>query len=276
MPGFDKVSHSSFNDYLRCPALFYYRQFLKLKFPRKALPLAFGSALHKGLEEYEARGADPIEEFEKAFQFEKIYWEYKGKEMSEEDALVKYESEVENGIRLLEYFIDERENGSLSDYEVLHTEKKFKIPLTPIKKGQQCKVKLLSGIVDVVRTDGKLQDYKTSSKKYHQKDIEKSYQPTMYYLWYYLTYKKLPKGFIYTVFMKKRKGSPIDTLETHRTMDDLYKLIDNINLVKRKVDKKCFKRNHGKMGRGSYCDCFKLEAYFNSLREISYGRNRKR
>ena len=93
--------------------------------PKKALPLAFGSALHKGLEEYEKCNADPIEEFEKAFKFEDIAWESRGEELSEGDALDKYESEVENGIRLLEYFLQEREKGSLSDYEVLHTEKRF-------------------------------------------------------------------------------------------------------------------------------------------------------
>lgn len=240
--------------------------------PKKALPLAFGSALHKGLEEYEKSNADPIEEFEKAFKFEDIAWESRGEELSEGDALDKYESEVENGIRLLEYFLQEREKGSLSDYEVLHTEKRFKTPIEQIKPKQTCKIKLLSGVVDVIRSDEKLVDYKTSSKKYHQKDIDESLQPTVYYLWYYLTYGRLPKGFIYIVFMKKRKGNPIDILETHRKMKDLYKLIDIINHVKTKVDKKYFNRNHG---QHAFCDCFKLEKYFNSLREISYDQPNK-
>jgi len=273
MKGSNKVSHSYINAYLKCPKLFYFRHILKLRPPKKPLPLAFGSALHKGLEEYEAKGADPIEEFQKAFKFKEILFEFKGQELEESEALDRYEEEIDNGIRLLEYFLEERENGSLQDYEVLHTEKRFKTPIKSIGK-KRCKADLLSGVVDVIRTDEKLVDYKTSSKKYNQKKVDESLQPTFYYLWYYLTYGKLPKGFIYIVFMKKRKSNPIDVLETHRTMKDLKELVDIINQVQTKVERGFFNRNHG---RHAFCDCFKLEAYFNSLKEISYDRsNRKR
>ena len=276
---FEKCSHSSINSYVKCPALFYYRYILQLRPRKRPLPLVFGSALHKGLELYEQKRVDPITVFEKDFKYDEILWEtYKGEPLSDEDALEKFEGEIDNGIRLLEHFLEERENkgGKLFDYKVLHTEKKFKRTLDPIK-GSKCRIKLLSGVVDVITKDEWIYDYKTSSKKYKQEDVDNplvNMQPTIYYIWYYLTYGKLPKGFKYIVFMKKRKKDPIDVITTFRTIKDMQVLYRTINQVKSKVDKKQFNRNHGKY---AFCDCFKLEEYFNSLREISYVRsNRKR
>lgn len=249
-----KISHSDIKDYLSCPKLFYYRRYLKIELPYKPMPLTFGSCLHSALEWYEKKGSDPIKLFKKLFTEDKI----------EDDDMIRYYDEHENGIRLLEHFLEEREDGILSEYEVEQTEKRFYTRIRKLKV--RSKIKYLSGIVDMIQTDEALVDYKTSSKPYKQEmiDDKRFLQPTVYYLWYYLTYGRLPPYFRYIVFLKKRKREPIQVLDTTRTMDDLISLIKTINSIASKVESKEFPRTHAGY---TFCDCFRYEKFLQARKK---------
>lgn len=246
-----KISHSGIKDYLKCPKLFYYRHILKIRLPEKPLPLLFGSALHKALELYEKKDKDPIEVFTKAFKLE----------MLDETDAEQYEKERENGIRLLEHFLDERSNGKLRKYTITKTEQYFNRPLVYPDTRKKAKIANFTGVVDFITSTGSLGDYKTSSKKYSQEQVDQSLQPDMYYLWYYLTYGKLPRRFIYIVFLKKRKRDPIQVLVTKRTLSDLVKLVTLIDNIATQIQKGMFQRTHNEH---TYCDCYKYEEFFNS------------
>jgi len=246
---------------LKCPLLFYYRHVLGIRVAERPIPLVFGGAIHKAVELYEKNGDDPLEVFEDNFEPDKIdYFDRFGRELSTRQADDVYETNLENGFRLLDHFVEERETGILKDYEVVSTERYFRRRLRHPITHDRVKVRWMTGIVDFILEDGRFGDYKTSGKTYKQATVDESLQPTMYYLWYYLTYRRLPKSFVYIVFLKRRKTNPIQVLETHRTLTQLGELVDLINEIAVKVEKKQFKRSHGEK---AYCDCFRYEKLLN-------------
>jgi len=246
----DKISHSMYRDYLSCPKLFYYRHFLKIRPDDKPLPLHFGSALHAGLEAHHKGNGNIIDVFKREFTKDPL---------NEKDQL-KYEDELANGIRLLNKYLEQeafiRDN---LDIQVITSEQYF--ALTDIKNLLVPKV---SGVVDFVTKSGALGDYKTSSKRYKQEDIDSSAQPTFYYLWYLNKFGKLPKEFIYVVFLKKIKKEPIQILSTQRTQEDINNLLTSINEVAIKVENAEFERPPEDQ-HPRWCDCWKYEEKYPTL-----------
>jgi len=243
-----RVSHSSVRDYLKCPALFFYRHVLKLELDEKPIHLHFGKCLHRGLELYHKNGADPIQIFKD---------EFKPDDLADEDTK-KYFELLEQGEKMLEYYLQNVDDYKLKlGIQVIKTEEKLMMEqvVDPSTKNKLL-FDQLTGVIDFETADERLGDYKTSSHKYTQQEIDESMQPTFYYLLYYLEHGKLPKSFIYIVFLKKRKRDMIQILETNRTMEDITKLVEIINEIYAKVEKKQFDRQHDD---STYCDCLKYE-----------------
>lgn len=238
----ERISHSGARDYLDCPLLFLYRHVLKLELPEKPIHLHFGKALHHGLELLEKEKANPLEVFQKDFTVDLI---------ARED-LAMFLNLQEVGPAILKYH---QENQLALD--IVKTEEKLvfsdvKDPATGVKLA----FKELVGVIDFETADGCLGDYKTSSHKYKQEEIDSSLQPTFYYLLYYLEHGKLPKSFIYVVFLKKRKRDMRQVLETTRTMEQITELIMLLNDIYSKVERKLFDRTHD---QSKFCDCYRFE-----------------
>lgn len=241
------LSYSTLRDYMSCPLLFYFRKYLRLQLPDKSIHLEFGSAIHKGLELHEAEGKDPLKVFKKEFRLEIL---------NDEDQL-KYHDFVESAERVLgDYKIQEEDIKEMHDIEITKTEEYFKIENPVAPDGTKLKFKNLTGVVDLITKDKSLGDYKTSSKKYKQAEVDESLQPTFYYFWYWLTYGELPNRFLYIIFLKKHKTDKIQVLETTRTLEDINKLVHLANEVYTKVESKQFERGHDDH---AWCDCFKYE-----------------
>lgn len=208
----------------------------------------FGKSLHKGLELRATKEIDPVDTFKKEFK----------KDMLDDHDQLKHQEELENGIRLLEeYKLQEPFYNSVGAMKPIKAEEYFKLagvkdPIT----NTPLKFEFMTGVVDAIFEDKKLCDYKTSSKKYSQEQVDESLQPTFYYLWYYTAYKELPKAFVYLVFLKRRKREPIQILETTRTKEDMSKLVTLCNEVYEKVEQRKFERTHSDF---EYCDCMKYE-----------------
>lgn len=235
-----RVSHSAIKDYQSCPLLFYYRRVLEIKLPENPIDLYFGKAFHKGLELLEAKKSNPIEVFKKEFLPDGV------------ENKLKFYQLRNKGTQLLEEYMQHHPYLEIKSTEKFITKENVVDPTT----GTKLKFKQLSGVIDFSTTDNKLGDYKTASKPYKQSDVDKSLQPTMYYLLYYLEYGKLPDAFIYIVFLKKRKSNPIQVLVTHRTMKDITKLIVLMNSIYTKVEQNKFPRTHNEH---QFCDCWKYE-----------------
>ena len=243
----EKMSYSALRNYLQCPLLYWYRSILKIKFPYKPVPLAFGSALHLALElKFKNKKTKPLKVFAENFLYKDLYFR-----PNVDFHKINYKENLENGKRLLTYFF---ENHSEHLNNIKSAEQRFKFFLkNPATKKSSKIVRCITGITDYVTKDEGIGDYKTSTKKYKQKDIDESLQPTFYYMWYYNTYGKLPKYFEYIVFLKKHKREPIQIMRTHRTVDDIISLYHLIEQQGKLINARKFPRAiHAKY---DFCDC---------------------
>ena len=238
----DKISHSALRCYLDCPKLFYFRYYLKLDLPENPIHLHFGKSLHKALELIDHK--KPEETFVQEFSDSKI---------SNDDKTL-YLDLRDKGQEMLKYYVSQK------DLLFLEIDKKEQmLSFTNVKDpetGKQLKFNRISGVLDFVTKDEIIGDYKTSSHKYTQEEIDASTQPTIYYLLYYLKHGRLPKKFVYVVFLKKRKRDMIQVLETQRSMKDITYLINLCNDTFDRIENKEFERNHDEH---KFCDCFKYE-----------------
>jgi len=242
-----KLSYSALRTYLSCPLLYWYRYVLKIKLPYKPIQLAFGSALHLALEKKITEPTlDSKKVFLSVFKYEDLFFKdtipYKRR---------YYRELITNGMRLLNFYF---ENYSEHFNEIKSTEQKFKFILKNPVTGHSSKyVKYITGITDYITKDKIIGDYKTSSKKYKQEEIDESLQPTFYYLWYYTLFEKLPAYFEYRVFLKKHKKEPLQIMKTKRTLEDLLGLYHLLEQQSKLIQARKFKRAiHSKY---DFCDC---------------------
>lgn len=238
-----RLSNSWIKDYEQCPLLFFYRHILKLQLDKTGVHLHFGKALHRALELYQKEKADLITTFKQEFLPAKI---------SDEETAKYLELRV-IGQELLRQFPDSLANK----IEVTKTEEKltFAGVVDPASK-EKLLFTELTGVIDFETKDNRLGDYKTSGKPYTQEKVDSELQPTIYYLLYYLEHGKLPEGFIYVVFNKKRKRDAIQILETHRTLDDITAFILRANELYGKIERNEFERVHPEFER---CDCYEYQ-----------------
>lgn len=229
-------------DYLSCPLLYYYRHVLGIELPESPIHLHFGKSLHRALELYEKDKIDPIATFKTEFIADKL---------KDSDSAKFLELRLK-GQEMIVYYLKNKPN-----YSIIKTEEKIKMfNVIDPKSKIALKFEELTGIIDFEAEGDILGDYKTSSHPYTQEEVDQSNQPTMYYLLYFLKYKKLPKKFVYIVFLKKRKKDMIQVLETSRNFSDMTKLITLLNEIHAKVENKEFNRGHDE---NAFCDCFKFD-----------------
>lgn len=213
------------------------------------LNLVLGKAFHRALELMERENQNPIKVFEKEFTKEKVNGV----------SLEKYAAEKEEAMRLLSFWKENRKiQLSLCGFEL----KEFEVPFELlVDKDPLTKNKLnlppIKGFVDFVTDNGKIGDYKTSSKKYTQEMVDLSDQPTFYYLWHLIERGKLPTSFVYIVFRKGIKKQPIQIIETQRTMKDVSDLLSQIQDVVLKIENKEYHLRHDDNER--FCDCYHYE-----------------
>lgn len=241
----ESISHSALRDYIKCPLLYFYRHVLKLEFKYKPLNLHFGSCLHSALEVYERDQKDPLIVFMNQFTPDVL---------SLEDKL-KHEEYHTIGLKMLQQFKDERETlRDLYDLDITSCERRFSLEnvVSPID-GTKLKFKRVNGVIDFETKNQAIGDYKTSSHKYKQEEVDESEQPTIYAMEKLFSQGKLPKEFLFIVFLKKRKKDMIQVIKTTRTKEDIHKLILKMNWVYDRIEKELFHRGHGD---DAYCDCY--------------------
>jgi ABC-type molybdate transport system substrate-binding protein len=216
-----------------------------LKLPDDPIQLVLGKAFHSALEQSERDKANIVNVFEKEFTKDKV------KQVSVE----KYAMEKEEALRLLKYWSENKaemlkEQGfKITEHEVPFDLRVDQDPLTK----QKLNLPPIKGFVDFVTDNGKIGDYKTSSKKYSQEMVDTSDQPTFYYLWHLIERGKLPAGFVYIVFRKGIKKVPIQILETQRTMKQVSDLLASLQAVVFKIQDKKYYERHNE--NEYFCDC---------------------
>ena len=218
---------------------------MHLKLPDDPIPLVLGKAFHSALEQMARDGKDPVKIFEKEFTKDKV----------NHVSVEKFAMEREEASRLLKYWRDnhkeilKNEGFKITEHEVPF---KLQVDQDPLTK-QVLNLPPIHGFVDFVHSKGGIGDYKTSSKKYHQEDVDTSDQPTFYYLWHLLERGTLPTEFVYIVFRKGIKKEPIQILRTQRTMKQVSDLLASIQRVVLKIEDKQYYIRHDENER--FCDC---------------------
>lgn len=248
-----KISYSALRDYIKCPRLFLFRKILYLPLKTKQIELLFGGAVHRAIELYQKGIEKDV--------FKTFNTEFPKHRLSTEEQK-NYQEYFYRGNRILKSYVEYQQTfAKIHGIEFAESEQGFTIEnaVDPIT-GKPCKIPKITGIVDFIAKDTSLGDYKTSKKKYTQEDVDESLQPDFYYLWYYNKYGVLPKRFVYIVLLKEHKRDNIQVLETHRTLEDLSKLVEKINWVYAKVAENDY---HVGCQNDAYCDCRLYDQIFN-------------
>lgn len=262
---FARISASAIRDYLKCQKLFYYRHVLKMRLPTKAIQLVFGGAFHSGIEGLYI-GEDPAEIFKKKFKISEID---KPPDMSQDDFELKFKESREDGISMMNEW-KEKAQAIHKEYNIPWkgvSEQYFENWWVHPESGERMAI-VVNGKVDRIADNADILEFKTSSKKYKQEDVDATGQGDVYCFARHNDRKlKSPKFFngisdrmIYIVFLKGRKKDRIQVLETKRTVNDYVRIYETIDLIidaVKKKQEKDYKYGEGFMHK--YCDCRKYE-----------------
>lgn len=248
-----RISATAVRDYLKCQKLFYYKYVLRLRLPNKPIQLVFGGAFHHGLEAW-YDGKDPTEVFKS---------EFKASEIDPFDPIA-YEEAMTDGIAMMEEW-KEKAPALHKQYKISmkgESEKAFQNMWFHPETGERLPI-VVNGRYDRVTSDDcDILEFKTSSKKYTQDQVDTTDQGNIYTFSRYLDTKKkkMPERMIYIIFLKGRKKDRIQVLITNRTKKQYIQAFETVSLILNNLrgrEEKDYRYGEGFMHK--YCDCRKFE-----------------
>lgn len=249
-----RLTASMIRDYMNCPLLFYYRYIMKIRLPMKVMPLVFGGALHDALETFHNDG-DPYKTFEEKFIFEEI----DPKEGQSKDSLrTDFEEHGKEGKRFIDHYVNAQDY--LKQYWKIdpkgRSEEGFNMvwwqdPAT----GKRLELPM-NGRYDRLTDSHQIVEFKTSSKKYKQGDVDTLVQADVYNYTYFMQHGVIPEGMYYVVFIKGRK-EPLQVLKTVRTKEQFSQIFRTADLVIKGIQGRQFSEGAGFLHK--YCDCHKYK-----------------
>jgi len=233
-------SFSRLKLYEECPMKYYYQYVLKIKGP-KSLAMAFGGAIHSALEVF-YREDNP----DKA---EKVFIE----ELTSADVRLKNKESIEKegkvGLNMLHHYFNGPDRPYLN-VDRKKVEYKFNVNLDCPLGGKKIDIPV-SGIMDLITTDGFIVDHKVTTSIWREEDIDSDMQATVYWMAYEKLFGKEPKGFIYNFLVKRVKKPLFDAQPTIRDMGQKMYLVEYAQAIIQKIRKGEFPKKIGKHCR--YC-----------------------
>lgn len=150
------LSASSIQQYVRCPAAYYWQRVQKQPQP-PSVPMLFGSGVHKGLEAYHLD--------EDAFRSFQMWWDSAKRWL--DDAGTPYPDTLDaTGLKLLSMY--DRDPIEWRGFPELS----WRVQLDGLP--------LLLGVFDLVSQDGRLGEHKTAMWPWKEGRIEQEYQAALY------------------------------------------------------------------------------------------------
>lgn len=247
-----RISASAIRDYFKCKKLFYYKYVLRMKLPTKPIQLVFGGAFHHGLEAW-YEGKDPTEVFKA---------EFKASEIDPFDP-VKFSEAMDDGIAMMEEW-KEKAAALHKEYKISmkgESEKDFANLWFHPETFEKMPI-MVNGRYDRITADEDILEFKTSSHRYKQEEVDTTDQGNIYTFSRFLDLKKklMPRRMIYIVFLKGRKKDRIQVLITNRTKKQYIQAFETVALLLNNLKGRTeADYSYGEGFMHKYCDCKKFE-----------------
>ena len=231
------LSVTQLNTYLACPYKYYLSYEEKLQWEKVPSGVAFGSAMHRAIEEFNrALGNGGMDE-KAAMAFFAEQWNAEsGREEIEFRNPNEREQLMDKGRRLIQLY-----SQQFADMKPQSVERSFRLPILDISTGAFEASRDILGRIDLVADRGVI-EIKTSGRSMNQRQADTSLQLTLY-SWAYRMIFGLEEKSLKTVALLKTAKSEIQVVETCRTTEDHSRLMELISQVIRAVELRVFYRN---------------------------------
>jgi putative RecB family exonuclease len=215
-------SYSQLAQYLRCPLQYYFERIARLPKPFLPSGLVLGRAVHEGLAEYHRRlqkhQACSGEIIRKKFR---AAWR-----QAESEGQIQYrpgetrQELIELGTTLLDTYLQQSPPA-----QIVAVEQTWVVPL--VTSGGEILDKPLVAVVDLVVRESEqlvVTEFKTSSRRYSQADLDSAQQATSYAHVMQDRFARLP--LIRYIVLVKTKTPTIQQIEAKRTAAEVLRLGD--------------------------------------------------
>jgi CRISPR/Cas system-associated exonuclease Cas4 (RecB family) len=223
--------------YLECPFKYYLAYEEKLQWERVPSGVAFGSAMHRTIEEFNRALIDGRMDEKAVIAFFADEWRREGgREEIEYRKPDEREELMGKGKRLVQLYCQQ-----FADMKPQAVERTFRLPILDVSTGLFESSRDILGKIDLISDDGVI-ELKTSARSINQRMADTSLQLTLYSWAYRIIYGREEKS-LKTVALLKTAKSKIQTVETCRTAEDHSRLMELISQVIRAVELRVFYRN---------------------------------
>lgn len=219
------------------------------------MALVFGSAVHKGIEDF--YGGKPntfLEDFKRKDITKK-------EDQPEADFLQEFAEHKELGMKLLTDFVD-RQSWLEHVYGISPrgvSEQKFEIEAKNPSTNEPLGLNL-KGTYDRITSTGGILEFKTSKKPYKKDDLDEKPQSWFYPLSFFLERHAIPESFSYIVLLKQRKKEPVQVLQKKLTSDDIDMAFRRLKGVVMQLKMRNWVRGNGRFENN--CDCVRFSKLF--------------
>ncbi|MCH7688430.1 MAG: PD-(D/E)XK nuclease family protein [Planctomycetes bacterium] len=229
-------SYSSINQFLRCPAQFYFERILKLPRETVGSGLVLGSAVHAALAEYHL-GLMHKRETSRDQILDTFTNSWKTREDETKIDYRKGETRSglqEVGVNLLELYLEQPPPEN-----IIAVEQRMLAPIHN-SHGEYLETPLLAFADLITETEEGITigELKTSGRAYSNLEAETSLQPTCYITAAQENYGK-PATVNYTILIKNKKPR-VQRLSAVRYPEDLGRLGDTVEAIERAIQAKAF------------------------------------
>ena len=239
------ISHSQIFTYLNCSLKYKFMYVEQHLAERVSIALAFGSAIHTGIEYYRSLKDRGVQEPLSILQ--ELFEDHINRELDHTDVPIIYKKEtpdrksvIEMGTAMLKAFY---ESVDMTGYEILAIEKPMSATLYT-DEGKATDLKLV-GVVDLVLKDDQgiiAVDNKTASKPYAQSTVDDDVQLTCY------SYLLASNRYVFPTadvqcrldVLRKLKTPKLEHYSTIRTSDQRRRFAKLANAVLAGIDARVF------------------------------------
>ena len=230
-------SVTQLNTYLACPYKYYLQYEEKLQWEKVPSGVAFGSAMHRTIEEFNRALTDGGMDEKAVIAFFTDQWSREAKREGVEYRKPDEQEELmDKGKRLVQLYCQQ-----FADMKPQAVERTFRLPILDISTGLFESSRDILGKIDLISDDGVV-ELKTSARSINQREADTSLQLTLYSWAFRMIFGREEKS-LKTVALLKTAKSSIQTIETCRTAEDHSRLMELISQVIRAVELQVFYRN---------------------------------
>lgn len=278
--GLNRITPSMLMTYNECPKLFYYRDWLGIKFPQDMRHMNFGTSIHEALDNIYSQydnnfgggwdGADfnkTVETFKRMWkkyliskeEFERFAVTKKGFESGCKNANDLWKMMYDDGLLMLKDYWNEKEI-LLTDYgiDMEDTEIPVKMMMNNPTNPEESHPIPISMRIDGRTKDNVTVEFKTSGGRYNEEETRQKLQGRSYAFEGYQNYQHKNPRVVYIILLKNRKkDSRVQVIDLKYDESDMEMYYNEVGVILQKIANREFEaplKDHK-----PYCQCGEYE-----------------